>query len=344
MKNYWRCNALKAVLLRELGGPDKLKLEEIDIPKPRGKEVLIKLKYAALNRRDVFITYGLYPGMKLPTILGSDGSGEVVEIGDEVTSVSINDEVVINPGLNWGDNDRFSNPEFQILGMPVNGTYAQYVVVPEENVYPKPNHLNWEEAAALPLAGVTAYRALFTRGEVQKGEKVLIPGIGSGVALFALQMANAVGADVYVTSSSDEKIEQAIQLGAKGGVNYKKEKWAKELKNIMGFADLVIDGVGGPSFNDFIYLTAPGGRIVSFGATSGPIPEFVMPRVFFKNMDIRGTTMGSPRDFMNMLSLYEKHSLHPVIDRTYSLEEVKQAQVYMEEGKNFGKITLKIKD
>jgi len=333
---------MKAVILKEVGGPEKLQIEKVDTPKPKEKEVLIKLKYAALNRRDLFITYGLYPGMNLPSILGADGAGEVVEIGENVENVQIGEEVVINPSLNWGDEDQYCNDDFHILGMPTDGTYAEYVIVPEENVFKKPKHLSWEEAAALPLAGVTAYRALFTRGEVKKGDTVLIPGIGSGVALYLLQMANAVGANVYVTSSSEEKIERAKKLGAKGGINYKKEKWAKELKKLMGLADLIIDGVGGPSFNDLIYLTAPGGRIVTFGATNGPVPEIVMPRVFFKNMDIRGTTMGSPRDFQQMLSFYEEHSLHPVIDRTFTLEEAIDAQLYMKEGKNFGKITLKV--
>lgn len=333
---------MKAILLKEVGGPEKLQFVSVDTPKPKENEVLIKINYAALNRRDLFITYGMYPGMKLPSILGADGAGEVVEIGENVENVRIGDEVVINPSLNWGEEDRYCNDDFHILGMPTDGTYAEYVVVPEENVFPKPKHLTWEEAAALPLAGVTAYRALFTRGEVKKGDTVLIPGIGSGVALYLLQMANAIGANVFVTSSSDEKIEEAKKLGAKDGVNYKKEKWAKEIKRLMGLADLIIDGVGGPGFNDLIYLTAPGGRIVSFGATNGPVPEMVMPRVFFKNMDIRGTTMGSPRDFQQMLSFYEKHSLHPVIDRTFSLEEAKEAQLYMKEGKNFGKITLKV--
>ncbi|WP_243292459.1 zinc-binding dehydrogenase [Bacillus sp. FJAT-47783] len=333
---------MKAIVLNETGGPKMLKMENRAIPKPSAGEVVIKLQYAALNRRDLFITYGLYPSMNLPSILGSDGAGVVVEVGSGVTSVQNGQEVVINPGLNWGENDRFANADFRILGMPTNGTYAQYVVVRGENVFPKPKHLRFEEAAALPLAGVTAYRALFTRGELKEGETVLIPGIGSGVALYLLQMAVAAGANVFVTSSSEEKIEQAKNLGAKGGINYRNERWAKELKKTMGLADLIVDGVGGPGFNDLINVTAPGGRIVSFGATNGPVPECVMPKIFFKNMDIRGTTMGSPRDFQQMLSFYEQHELHPIIDRCYTLEEAKEALHYMEEGKNFGKITLKI--
>lgn len=333
---------MKAIVLREVGGPEKLSFEEVETPAPGPGEVLIQLKYAALNRRDVFITYGMYPGMKLPSILGADGAGVVVAVGEHVDNVRVGDEVVINPGLKWGDKEEYNSPEFHILGMPVDGTYAEYVVAPEENVYHKPKHLTWEEAAALPLAGVTAYRALFTRGQVKAGETVLIPGIGSGVALFVLQMAVAVGAKVYVTSSSEEKIEKAKQLGAAGGVNYREEGWAKQLRKEIGGADLIVDGVGGPTFNDLINLTAPGGRIVTYGATSGPVPECVLPRVFFRHMDIRGTTMGSPREFAQLLDFYEKHELRPVIDRSFPLEQAKEAQQHMEAGKNFGKITLQI--
>lgn len=194
---------MKAVVLRELGGPNKLQIEDVNVPKPKENEVLIRVKYAALNRRDVFITYGLYPGMTLPVILGSDGAGVVEEIGENVTNVKVGDEVLINPSLYWGNHRAYHSPEHRILGMPSDGTFAEFVVVPEENVHKKPKHLSFEEAAALPLAGVTAFRAVMYRGNLQKGETVLIPGIGSGVALLALQIAVKHGADVIVTSSSD---------------------------------------------------------------------------------------------------------------------------------------------
>ncbi|MEW9672915.1 zinc-binding dehydrogenase [Ammoniphilus sp. 3BR4] len=335
---------MKAIMLRELGGPRQLRYEDIEIPAPKSGEVLIRLKYASLNRRDVWITHGLYPAMKLPSILGADGAGEVVAMGDQVEGIQEGSSVVINPGLNWGENPNYNGPDFSILGMPTDGTYAQYVKVPYKNVYKKPDYLSWEEAAALPLAGVTAYRALITRGNLQKGETVLIPGIGSGVALFALQMAVAKGANVFVTSSSEEKIERAKKLGAVGGVNYRLEHWMKDLKKIMGGADLIIDGVGGENFNQLLNLAKPAGRIVNFGATSGPIPELALPRVFFKHLDIKGTTMGSPLDFEQMLQLFEEHRINPVVDRSYPLEEAMNAQLYMEKGQNFGKITLEIPD
>lgn len=335
---------MKAVVLRELGGPNKLQIEDVNVPKPKENEVLIRVKYAALNRRDVFITYGLYPGMTLPVILGSDGAGVVEEIGENVTNVKVGDEVLINPSLYWGNHRAYHSPEHRILGMPSDGTFAEFVVVPEENVHKKPKHLSFEEAAALPLAGVTAFRAVMYRGNLQKGETVLIPGIGSGVALLALQIAVKHGADVIVTSSSDEKLAKAIQLGAKGGVNYKSSDWVKQLKSMMGGADLIIDGVGGENFVHMIQLAKPGGRIVNFGATSGPVKELVLPRIFFKHLDIRGTTMGSPEDFIDMLEFFTKHKIVPYIDRCYPLEEIAIAQQYMEKGENFGKITIRIEE
>lgn len=333
---------MKAIVLREAGGPESLRYEDVETPSPKAGEVLVKLKYAALNRRDVFITKGMYPGMKLPSILGADGAGQVAAIGGNVQNIEVGSDVIIDSGIGWGADDRKSNPDFYILGMPVNGTYAQYVVVPAENIYPKPKHLTWQETAALPLAGVTGYRALVTRGQVQEGETVLIPGIGSGVALFVLQMAVAKGAKVFVTSSSEEKIEKAKQLGAVDGVNYRSSDWVKQLRKKIGTADLVVDGVGGPGFNQLLNLTAEGGRIVSYGATNGPIPEFLLPRIFLKNIDLRGTKMGSPRQFAEMLNLFEQYQIHPVIDSCYPLEQAKEAQMHMDQGNNFGKITLEI--
>lgn len=333
---------MKAIVVRETAGPDQVKCEEVDQPVPKAGEVLIKLKYAALNRRDVFITRGMYPGMNLPAVLGSDGAGEIAALGEGVSGWGEGSPVIIHPAVDWGDHQAAHGSNHRVLGMPDDGTFAEYIAVPAENVHPKPEYLSWEEAAAFPLAGVTAYRALMYRGNLKPGENVLIPGIGSGVALVALQIAAAHGANVYVTSSSEEKLKKAKAFGAKGGVNYREENWAKDLKQAMGGADLIIDGVGGDNFNNLIYLANPAARIVSFGATAGPVKELVMPRVFFKQLDIKGSTMGSPEDFKQMLAFFEKHQITPHVDRNFPLEKAQEALKYMEEGTNFGKITLKI--
>lgn len=333
---------MKAVMLRELGGPKQLKVEDVPTPNPGRGEVVVKLRAAALNRRDVFITYGQYPGIKLPAVPGSDGAGEVSAIGEGVNGFQIGNEVVINPGLGWGEDIQLKNKDFHILGVPDNGTYAEYVRIPAENVYPKPSHLNWEEAAALPLGGVTAYRALVTKGKVKEGEKVLVPGIGGGVATFLVQFASALGAKVYVTSSKDEKLERAKEFGAVDGVNYTDENWSKGLKKMTGGIDLSIDSIGGDVFDALISLGKNSSRIVSFGATKGPIPKLLMPKIFLKEITIHGSTMGSPHEFREMLKLIETHKIRPVMDRIYSLEEVVEAQTRMEKGENFGKIGLRL--
>jgi len=324
---------MRAIVLRELGGPEQFHLEDVQTPVPNKNEVLIQLKAAAFNRRDIYVRTGKYPGIKLPAIPGSDGSG----IADDGT------EVVINPALNWGGNERAYSDNFSIVGVPTDGTFADYIVVPMENVFPKPAYLSFEEAAALPLGGLTAYRSLVTRGRLKEGETVLIPGIGGGVATFVLQIAVAIKAEVFVTSSSDEKIAKAVSMGAKAGVNYREAGWDRLLKEKMnGGADLIIDSVGGPHFSKLINVANHGCRIVSFGATAGPSLELVMPKIFLKQIDILGSTMGSPTDFKNMLELYEKHQLVPVIDSIFPLEKIAEAQSRIEEGKNFGKIVLRI--
>lgn len=337
---------MKAVRLHEIGnGPDDLKYEDVETPKPGEGEVVVKLHAAALNRRDVFITYGQYPGAKpdaLPAILGSDGSGEVSAVGDGVGEPDVGSEVVINPALFWGDDESKPGKEYRILGLPDDGTYAEYVKVPADHVYPKPSNLSHEEAAAIPLAALTAYRALVTRGQVQSGETVVVPGIGGGVATFLVQMASALGAKVFVTSGSDEKIEYAKKLGAEGGVNYQAENWSKELRSMTGGVDLSVDSIGGEVFDALVSIAKPGGRVVTFGATAGPVPKLVMPKIFLKWLDVLGTAMGSPQDFAGMLKLYEKHDLKPVINERFALEDAAAAQKHMEEGAGIGKIVLNI--
>jgi NADPH:quinone reductase-like Zn-dependent oxidoreductase len=336
---------MKAVVLHELEGPESLSYEDVQDPEPGSGEIVVRLRNAALNRRDVFVTQGMYPGAKpdaLPIILGSDGSGEVAARGDGADGPEEDAEVLINPALYWGDNPKFPGKNYRILGLPDDGTYAQFVKVPADHVFPKPSHLSHEEAAAIPLAALTAYRALFTRGQLQEDETVFVPGIGGGVATFVVQMAKAAGATVFVSSGEDEKIEKAKELGAEGGVNYNSEDWSKELKSMAGGVDLSVDSVGGDAFNNMIQLAKPGGRIVVFGATAGPASKVMTISIALKNLDVFGTAMGNAQEFGDMLEFYEKHELHPVINETFPLEEATAAQQHMEEGKGIGKIVLEI--
>ena len=336
---------MKAVVLHELEGPESLRYEDVEDPEPSSGEIVVRLRNAALNRRDVFVTQGMYPGAKpdaLPIILGSDGSGEVAAKGDGAEGPDEGTEVVINPALYWGDNPKVPGKEYRILGLPDDGTYAQSVKVPADHVFPKPSHLSHEEAAAIPLGALTAYRALFTRGQLQEGETVLVPGIGGGVATFVVQMAKAAGATVFVTSGSDEKIERAKEFGAEGGVNYNSEDWSKELKSMTGGVDLSVDSIGGEVFNTLIQLAKPGSRIVIFGATAGPVQKAMTISIALKNLDVFGTAMGNAQEFGDMLQFYEQHDLHPVINETFLLEEATAAMQHMEEGKGIGKIVLEI--
>src|SRR5918997_1776950 len=336
---------MKAMVLHELGGPDKLSYEDVPEPEPGPGETVVRLHAAALNRRDLYATYGQYPGVKpdiLPSTPGSDGSGAVAARGDGAAGPEEGTEVVINPALYWGADPRKPGKEYRILGVPDDGTFAQFVKVPAENVFPKPSHLSHEEAAALPLAALTAYRALVTRGGVKEGETVVVPGIGSGVATFLVQMAAALGARVFVTSGDDQKIEKAKELGAEGGVNYNSEGWSRELKSVTGGVDLSVDHVGGEAFDAMVSLAKPGSRIVTFGATAGPKVTVVMPRIFLKHLTVLGTAMGTNEEFGAMLDLFAEHGLSPTINKTFPLQETAAAMEYMEEGSGIGKIVLDI--
>jgi NADPH:quinone reductase-like Zn-dependent oxidoreductase len=304
--------------------------------------VVVEIKAAALNHRDLWIIQGLYPGIKVPMILGSDGSGIVCEVGEGVDHKWLNQPAIINPGLDWGDNPRVQQPHFRILGLPDNGTQAAYVTVPAANLAAKPAHLSFEEAAAIPLGGLTGYRALFTRGGLQAGETVLLTGIGGGVAALMMRMALAAGARVLVTSGSADKIAQAVKAGAAGGANYKNGDWGKEIMALAGKdgVDLVVDSTGGKGFGELISLVNPGGRIVFFGATAGDPPALPMRQCFWKQVDLLGTTMGNPQDFYQMVRLFETHRIKPPVDGPYPFSRYREAYQRMMNAQQFGKIVL----
>lgn len=337
---------MQVIMLRQAGAPEQLRLEDVPDPQPGPQEVVIRLKAAALNHRDVWIRSGsgAYSGPFDPVILGSDGAGEVLAVGPGVDTGLVGQAVVINPSLDWGDDDNAQGPHFRILGMPDHGTYAQLLRVPAANVFAKPAALSFEEAAAIPLAALTAYRAVVSRARVRAGETVLVTGIGGGVSTFALQIATHLGARVLVTSGSDAKLARARELGAAGGANYRTQDWAREIVTLCGGTgpDVVIDSVGGDTFARAIDMLRPGGRIANYGATTGLVKEFVLRSMFWKQITVLGTTMGSPREFAAMLQLYEGGRLRPVVDKVFPLAEAAAAHRRMEDAGQFGKIVLGI--
>ncbi|ARS36267.1 quinone oxidoreductase family protein [Pontibacter actiniarum] len=331
---------MKAVYLEDINKP--FTVIEKEKPAAGPGEVLVQVKAAALNRRDVWIQKGKYFIKEYPAILGSDCAGVVAELGAGVDRSWLNQEVLVDPSSDWGDNPRAHSAKYKILGMPENGAFAEYVKVPATSLHQKPLHLSFEEAAALPLAGVTAYRALFTKCELQAGEKVLVTGAGGGVALLAIQFALAAGAEVWVTSGSEEKIGLAQGLGAAGGINYKSENWGKELKAQTGGFDVIIDSAAGEGFVQLVKLAKSGGRIGMYGGTTGMIGQLNPAEIFWKQLSIYGSTMGTAQDFANMMQLVQEKEVRPVVDIVYPLHEAEQAMRYMEAGKQFGKIVLKV--
>jgi NADPH:quinone reductase-like Zn-dependent oxidoreductase len=275
-------------------------------------------------------------------VLGSDGAGTVQAVGVGVDPALLGTAVVINPSLDWGNDDRVQGPAYRILGLPDNGTYADYVKVPATNLFAKPDTLSWEAAAATPLAGLTAYRALVTRARVQPGETVLVTGIGGGVATFALLVARHLGARVVVTSGSDAKITRARQLGAEGGVNYKAENWGRAVQALCdGGPDVIIDSAGRDALPTLVEIVKPGGRIVTFGATTGSPSTIEVRRIFWKQISILGSTMGTPREFGEMLKMFDG-TLAPVVDRVFPLAAAADAHRRMDQADQFGKIVLEI--
>ena len=323
------------LMFEEVENPSVLPSDNVSPTSTTHEEdsTIVTLKAAALNHRDVWILKGMYAGIKYPSILGSDGAGELPD----------GTAVIINPSINWGDNPAVQRKDFRILGLPDSGTFAEYVKVPTENIHPKPAHLSFEQAAAIPLGGLTAWRALMTKCQPKAGEKVLISGVGGGVALFALQFAVAVGCEVWVTSSSEDKIESAKNLGATDGINYRTEGWGKTLMEQSGGFDIIIDSAAGDGFTDLIGLCRPGGRIAFYGATTlGKITNLDPRRIFWSQITIFGSTMGSPQEFAAMIQFIDEHKIIPVVDSVFELRDGNAAMKKMDEGKQFGKIVLKI--
>ena len=327
---------MKAVVLVATGAPEEaFEVREVADPEPGPREVRVDLVTAALNRRDRWLRVG---DTSPPAVLGSDGAGIVSAVGEDVTAVAEGDEVVLNPSLDWGDSEAAAGPDFRILGVPDQGTYAERIVVSAPHVRPRPKGYTWLEAAALPLAGLTAWRAVVTHGEAGPGKTVLVPGAGGGVATFTVQIAAALGARVVVTSSNEEKIERARSLGAAGGASYGDPDWPAKI----GQVDVAVDSVGASSWPGIFDCLRPGGRLVSFGRTGGEDGRVDIARLYFAYWRIQGTTMGSPREFDALLAHAAGAAWRPVVDSVFPLGEAAWAHERLDAPDRFGKVVLAI--
>lgn len=326
-----------------LTGINQLEIADVATPIAKAGEVLVEIKAAALNHRDVWIKSGQYAGLKFPCIPGSDGAGVVSAVGEGVSAEWIGREVIINACFDWGADERAQRADFSILGLPREGTLAEAIAVPVGQLATKPAHLSWVEAAAVPLTGLTAWRALLTRAQLVPEDRVLITGIGGGAAVWALLFAIAHGAETWVTSSSADKIARATKLGAKGGALYTEPGWPEKLTQAAGGRfNVIIDSAGGPGFEALIDLAAPGGRIAFFGATRGNPPLLPMRKVFWRQLSLLGTTMGSPSDWWAMTQYVSMRQLRPVISDVFEFDRAAEAFALMERGGQFGKIVVEM--
>ena len=325
-----------------LTADQQLELQPLPRPVPGPGQALVRLRAAALNHRELWIVEGMYPGMQLPCILGADGAGEVVELGEGTDPAWQGKAVVIYPALDWGEEYEVPGKRFRVRGMPDPGTLAEYTAVEVKYLVEKPAYLRFEQAAAIPVAGLTAWRALTNYGSLLAGEKLLITGIGGGVAQFGLLIARAMGARVYVTSSNDDKLARASSAGAAGGVNYTAEDWPRQLKNLSGGIDRVLDGAPLPALDRYLKFLNTGARIVFYGATGGLKAELTLPKFFLRYIQLIGTTMGSPDEFNALLQFMDTHRLSPPVDSVYALADYDQAFAALRAGGQVGKVVVRM--
>jgi len=317
---------VKAIRIHEDGGPEVLRYEDAPDPVPGEGEVLVELRAASLNHLDLWLRAGK-PSVPKPRILGADGAGVIA---------GTDERVVINPGL-------AHEGGIHVLGEHCDGTHAELVAVPRSAVHPIPDGLSFEEAAAFPLVFETAYRMLVTKASLQPGEWVLIWGIGSGVATAALAIAKALGAQAVVTSSSETKLARARELGADATVDHATEDVPARVRELTGGgAHVVVEHVGEATWARSLASARAGGRIVVCGATSGPNPPAALHRIWWRELEIYGSTMGTPADFQGAYDLIAAGRARPVVDSVFPLAEARAAHERMERGEQLGKIVLRI--
>lgn len=340
---------MKAALFREFGGPERIRIEEVPTPAPGPGEALVRVRACGLNHLDLWVLGGL-PALKtpLPFWTGCDIAGEVAAVGPGVTGVETGARVAVNPSLSCGVCEWCVKGEdsmcvrYRILGEHVRGGLAESVVAPAANLLPLPAHVSFEEAAAFILVNMAAWRMLVTQAALRPAEDLLILGVGGGVSSAAVQIGKLCGARVFVTSSSDDKLRRAKALGADEGVNYTRTDWTKALREWTGKrgVDVVLDSVGAATWAGSIRALASGGRLVTCGATTGPIGETDIRVVFWKQLRIIGSTMANRREFGDVMGQLVTGRLKPVVDRTFPLAETASALTVLQQGQQFGKLVI----
>jgi NADPH:quinone reductase-like Zn-dependent oxidoreductase len=340
---------MKAIRIHEHGGPERLQLEDVERPRPKHGEVLVQIKACALNHLDLWTRRGL-PGIKipLPHVLGSDISGVVAEIGEGLSDPKPGDEVLLQPAVSCRRCARCVEGrdnecrEYKLLGYQIDGGYQELIAVPSVNVLPKPRRLSFTEAATVPLVFLTAWHMLVDRARVRPGEEVLVQAAGSGVGTAAIQIAKLWGARVITTASSEAKLERARTLGADETINYREKDFFEEVRRLTGKrgVDVVIEHVGGETFQKSLLTLARGGRLVTCGATADPSIGIDLRHVFAKHLSILGSYMGRKGELIELLPHFDTGRLRPVVDRVFPLEEAAEAHRHMENRSQFGKIVL----
>jgi len=336
---------MRALELIGFDGPSSLRIAERAEPEPAGGQVRVRFRASALNHLDVFVTRGL-PKRPLPAILGADGAGVIDAIGDGVASERLRREVVVYPVASCGTCEWCARREevhcakFGILGEHLDGTFQEALAVRDLAAYPRPAHLSWPEAAALPLSFLTAWRLLFTRGHLDRGDTLVIVGIGGGVALAALLLGTARGLRVFVTSRDGGKLKRALDLGAAGA--FPSDAFANAVREATGGAGAraVLDTVGPATFDESFRALAREGMLLTVGSTSGPKVEVQLPRLFFRHLSLITSTMGTSREFEAMLRDVERFEIHPIVDAVFPLERGDEAFARLEAGDQFGKLLL----
>lgn len=327
---------MKAIYHEGVQSLEGIQFGEVEQDKMGEDEVVVKIKTAGLNHRDLFIP-NRHNESDSPLVLGSDGAGVIDAVGTNVTNVKVGDEVIVNPALGWEKNSAVPPEGFEVTGFPFNGTFAEYITLPAENAVLKPEHLNWEEAGVLALSAMTAYRAMFTRGQLKAGQTVLIPGATGGAGTFLMQFAKAKGATVFVTSRSEEKRAEALKLGADKAIDSEID-WDEQLNGEK--ADLVIESVGAATFNKSVDQLKRGGTLVAFGASAGDTVDFNLRKFFYGQFNLLGSTMASAEELHDMIDFIEKHDIKPVMDKTFKMEDFKEAFDRLDNAGMMGKIAF----